>query len=475
MTPFIAPENSLGALPAKTAAQLIAASSDVVLIVDDKGVIRDVATGIEEIAKEDCSAWLGRPWIDTVTYESRPKVQSLLSSATESGVPRWRHINLALAPNTDLPLMFSAIRIENKNHVVAIGRDLRQVAALQQRLVDAQQSMERDYWQLRQAETRYRHLFEMVPEAVLIVSAQTQKIVEANSRAASLFGRSPGEVVGRFVTDAFSEAGQRSAQALLAGVRATGQSEETHCEGAQVGETLVVAASLFRQEDAAMFLVRIGHASDTPPQRAVARKSASELLAETVKRMPDGFVVTDADGLILVANAAFLNLAQVATDEQLRGESLERWLGRSGVDLSVLIANLRQHGSVRLFSTNMRGEQGLSTEVEISAVSLQNHKPPCFGFAVRSTGRRLAPATTGSRSSARSVEQLAELVGQVPLKDLVQESTDLIEKLCIEAALELTQDNRASAAEMLGLSRQSLYVKLRRHGLGDLPTEGDKH
>ena len=37
--------------------------------------------------------------------------------------------------------------------------------------------------------------------------------------------------------------------------------------------------------------------------------------------------------------------------------------------------------------------------------------------------------------------------------------------LCIEAALELTGDNRASAAEMLGLSRQSLYSKLRRFGL----------
>jgi DNA-binding NtrC family response regulator len=44
----------------------------------------------------------------------------------------------------------------------------------------------------------------------------------------------------------------------------------------------------------------------------------------------------------------------------------------------------------------------------------------------------------------------------------------VIERLCIEAALELTADNRASAAEMLGLSRQSLYVKLRRYGLGDL-------
>ena len=43
----------------------------------------------------------------------------------------------------------------------------------------------------------------------------------------------------------------------------------------------------------------------------------------------------------------------------------------------------------------------------------------------------------------------------------------MIERLCIEAALEVTNDNRASAAEMLGLSRQSLYTKLRRYGLGE--------
>ena len=66
-----------------------------------------------------------------------------------------------------------------------------------------------------------------------------------------------------------------------------------------------------------------------------------------------------------------------------------------------------------------------------------------------------------------SVDQLAELVGRVPLKEIVRESTDLIEKLCIEAALEITSDNRASAAEMLGLSRQGLYSKLRRFGIDD--------
>jgi DNA-binding NtrC family response regulator len=47
----------------------------------------------------------------------------------------------------------------------------------------------------------------------------------------------------------------------------------------------------------------------------------------------------------------------------------------------------------------------------------------------------------------------------------VGETVDTIERMCIEAALDLTHNNRASAAEMLGLSRQSLYVKLRRFGI----------
>lgn len=53
-----------------------------------------------------------------------------------------------------------------------------------------------------------------------------------------------------------------------------------------------------------------------------------------------------------------------------------------------------------------------------------------------------------------------DLVGNATLKEIVSETTDVIEKICIETALEMTNNNRAAAAEMLGLSRQSLYVKL---------------
>ena len=185
--------------------------------------------------------------------------------------------------------------------------------------------------------------------------------------------------------------------------------------------------------------------------------------------------MTDPDGRIRVANRAFLDMVQLATEEQARGESLERWLGRPGVDFNLLTAHLREHRSIRLFATTLRGEYGSTVDVEICAVAVPEGEDPCLGFTIRDAGQRRVTERRDGRERPRSVEQLAELVGRVPLKELVRESSDMIERLCIEAALELTRDNRASAAEILGLSRQSLYAKLRRHGLGDLvaPDEAD--
>ena len=171
------------------------------------------------------------------------------------------------------------------------------------------------------------------------------------------------------------------------------------------------------------------------------------------------------------ANAAFLDLVQLTSDQQVIGHPLDKWLGRHATELSVVVNNLREHGSVRHFFTLVRTELETSEEVEVSAVSVTGGDQPCFGFTVRSVARRPDFLVKGRRELPRSVEQLTQLVGRVALKDLVRESTDVIERLCIEAALELTGDNRASAADMLGLSRQSLYSKLRRHGLGDLDSD----
>jgi DNA-binding NtrC family response regulator len=89
-----------------------------------------------------------------------------------------------------------------------------------------------------------------------------------------------------------------------------------------------------------------------------------------------------------------------------------------------------------------------------------------LAFAVRDIERRMKPESrAASLAMPRSAAELTELVGRTPLKAIVSETTDLIEQLCIQAALGMTGDNRASAALLLGLSRQSLYVKLRRYGM----------
>jgi len=485
MREFESPALSLGDLSAEVAGRVIAAAADVAMIVDEDGVIRDLAFGSEDLLREGYYAWLGKSWADTVTVESRAKVEAILRDSRANVAPRWRHINHPSNDGIGLPLSYSAIslpaRSEQSQAVgrsVVLGRDLRANSLLQQRLIGAQQAMERDYWRLRHMETRYRSLFQASSEAVLILDATTGKLEEANPAALACFGadisRASGKFVDGFEVDPNAQP-TTGVQAMFGRVCATGQAESASARWLGKPGELRVSASLFRQEKTSHLLVRV-----TPSDAAHRASDAggqSGLLIKLIESAPDAFVVTDLDGSILIANRAFIELTQLATETQVRGQSLERWLGRTGVDLTVLITNLRQRGAVRLFATVVRGEYGASTDVEISGVAVADGEQPCLGFTIRDVSRRLAAEarTTGTgREMPRSVGQMTELVGRVPLKDIVRDTTDLIEQLCIEAALELTHDNRASAAEMLGLSRQSLYVKLRRFNIGDLSPVADE-
>jgi len=471
---FKAPRSALGELDVEAAAALVAAASDIVIVMRGDGTVLDIACNSEELARDvgDGSAWRGRSWAETVAADSRAKVAEMIEGAAAGRVPAWRHVNQLASRGASLPLLFSTVRAGAGDRIVAFGRDLRPIAALQQRLVDAQASLERDYARLRYAETRYRLLFQMSSDPVLVVDAASARIVEVNPASEQLFGATARPEIGHDFLSVFAPEARQPVELLLAGVRAAGRSDDVRSRLAHGGRPVDVSASLFRQDNSAYFLIRLTAIAETEAVAAVSRPKSK--LLKLVESAPDGFVVTGQDGRILTANGAFLEMTQLATEEQARGESLERWLGRPGVDLEVLLANLRERGPVRLFPSTLRGEYGAQADVEISAVSVMNGGKPCFGFAIRDVGPRLAAEFGVRREMPRSVQQLSELIGRVPLKDLVREATDVIERLCIEAALELTNDNRASAAEMLGLSRQSLYVKLRRYGLGDLASGSEQ-
>jgi transcriptional regulator PpsR len=457
-----APRKALTGLDGETVAGLINAAADIALLLDKRGVIRAISVSSKTLSSALQPDWVGRPFLDVVTTDSRPKVELLMGDLdADESLPRQLN-HPAPSSSGAIAVQYSVRRLNGDGRCLALGRDLTALANLQQKLIEAEQSIESDYSRQRLAETRYRLLLQSVSDAIVVVDLQTRRIVELNPPAAALLGDGAGRLGGRALADAFDSRGAETLGDWLVGLRNTGRADELRLRSA-VGRECRIQGKLFRQDNISHALLRLSSPGVVGP----SAPSPSPWV-EVTQHLPDALVVTSGGGRVVAANRSFLDLVQLATEEQVRNESLERWFGRPGVDLGVLVANLRQHGSVRFFATTLRGEYGSSTEVEISAVAVELQGQSWLGFAMRNVERRRVADARPVRELPRSVEQMTELVGRVSLRELVRETTDVIERLCIEAALELTGDNRASAAEMLGLSRQSLYVKLRRYGLGDL-------
>lgn len=473
MKAFKSPSRWLTGIDADAAAVLIAAAADIAIILDKDGIVRDSAFQSEALALEfaDHEHWLGKPWRDLVTVESRIKIDEMLRDVQSKSLRNGRQVNYSAERGADIPILFSVLPVGQSGQIIAFGRDLRAFASLQQRVVDVQQSFERDHARMRNIETRYRILFQMTPEPVLIIDAPSRKIVEANPAARQILGLK-GKIIGLHLNELIEPANVPAIEAMLAGVQASGRADDMPFRRLGGEVDMNASAFLFRQGSTQLVLLRLADVRVSQDPEQLLTESKAKIL-KLVERVPDGFVVTDHDGVIIASNEAFLEMAQLHNEAQARGQSLDRWLGRAGIDLAVLLNNLRQYGTVRLFSTILRDEFGAETNVEISAGAVMNGGEPSYGFAIRGINQRvMAQPAVQQRVFPKSLEQIIELIGRVSLKDLVREATDVIERLSIEAALTMTGDNRASAAEVLGLSRQSLYVKMRRHGLLEAETIG---
>ncbi|MEN2787898.1 transcriptional regulator PpsR [Sphingomonas qilianensis] len=451
-----------GTLSARAAAALLAAVGDVSFILSADGTVLDVAVSQGDLANHGFAEWIGEPWIETMTIESRPKVAEMLAGANATEAPRWRQVNHAAAGG-DVPVRYLVLALGEADRLIAIGRDMRGAAAVQQRLLQTQQSLERDYIRLRQAETRYRLLFDMTSDAMLIVDADTRRIREANPAAHRLLDSVEGDLVGAGIGTIVQQQDRDDLVAYLGAAEAADDVAPITVRLGARGAEAKITTRLFRQARQPLLIVRLEPAEAVAPGH---RYDAT--LTDVIERMPDSFVLVDRDLVVLTANAAFVELTEMPSIERVTGARLGLWLGRPGIDLELIVAQLREHGSVRNVATILRGTAGAQAEIEVSGVVAPMNGGDCYGFTLRHVGRRLRPTPLVLNDAPRSVEQLTELVGRMSLKEIVRESTDLIERLCIEAALTYTSDNRASAAEVLGVSRQSLYSKLHRHGLGNL-------
>ena len=468
MNSITSPAHVLGQLNPDEVAHIVQASADISLTLNRDGVIQSIAFGNPDLRSPSLESWVGKNWLDVVTSESRPKIQALLQDANETSLSRFRQINVPSPGSADLPLLCATLKVGSTGQIIALARDLREISLLHQRLVDAQQAIERDYTRLRQLETRYRVLFEMASEAVIVLDANTFKVIEANPRAADLLGDSVKKLSGRLLMDYLTKGDRIQVQSLLSKVAYTSTVAELNTSILS-GQEVYLSAAPFRNENQSLILITLKRTGELIDRHD---SNAQSLVIQALENAPDGFIVTNSAGKILTANQAFLRLIMSDKLEQILNEPLDRWLERSSVDLRVMLSNLHEKGSIKLFATSIRDSFGTLHPVEISAVSVP-YPHACLGFTIREVGSRIRSKIQPEESITRSSEELTQLVGRLPLKEIINETTDLIEQLCIKAALDLTRGNRVSASEMLGLSRQSLYIKLRKYDLSDQSKDSD--
>jgi transcriptional regulator PpsR len=441
---------------------LVEAGSDVALLLEPDGTILDVQVHTASLRNKIDESWRGKRWQETVSLESVTKIDELLSNGDHDD-RTWRQVNHPTGDGTlDVPIRYRTFSLGRGNKLLGLGHDLTPIANLQQQLMSVQRAAEQDYWQLRQAESKYRLLFQSTIEAVLVIDAERLVIEEANAVAQTLFGwdRAPEN---RALWSLFTKAEEAEARKLLTSAANSGHAESSGLKLKDLESPVRAIATLLRQGNAAAYILQI----QTRDQVELPQANAGAMAVQFYDGMPDAFVITDNSGSVRFANAAFADLTALPHRDQAIGTGLSTWLGRTDVDLNVLMANLREHAQVRYFQTQLRSSHDLISEVEVSAASLgEDSANPSYGFVIRDASSRTTNGVADVASS-RSIEELTELVGRVPLKELVRESSDLIERFSIEAALKLTGNNRAAAADMLGLSRQSLYVKMRRYDIAD--------
>ena len=442
--------------------EIISRIADLALVISGSGVVMGVLSNPNSKLQYAFSRWEGQPLSAHLTVESVPKFESRLQEFVQGDGTMVRPVELnhtATAQQAEFPVRYSFHRIGTDGAILMLGQDLRPVAEMQQQLVAAQIALEKDYESQREYDTRLRVLMSVTAEGAVFVSAQSGEVTDCNPSAMALLGRARGDVVGRSFGDLLK---LKSGEDLLPAL--------TRLAGAQTGIDVAVETptgrelslrpTLFRATGEQVLLCQL-----LDSQGGSVRSDALEdQLVALFERGADGIVFINKAGNVLSANEAFMRLTDVVHSQAIRGRPITDFLGRGSVDLNVITENALRTGAMRLYATRLIGQHGSEIPVEI-ATTLLAGSDQIFALVIRDASRAEMVRKSSPQITDVDMRSVIELIGSQTLKGIVAKTTDVIEKMCIETAVELTSNNRVAAAEMLGLSRQSLYVKLRKYDL----------
>jgi transcriptional regulator PpsR len=441
---------------------IVTSASDMVLVVSSEHVVEQVLVNPQMGQGAKVGHWPGQPLRDLLTPESWLKFEGRVASGElETHRPMIVELTHSDSANFQFPIRYAVSRTSEDGALMLVGRDLRPLAELQQQLVQAQLALERDYEAQRELETRYRVLMEVNPAPLVLVSMSSGKIVDLNAAAADVIGAQRTDLIGATLAQEFE--GRRKGDFLESLGKISGADSDAVVELTirRSKRAVQVSATMFRAAGDRLLLLSLAIGEFGRAQGSDIQDMSDRLFHKGI----DAMVFLDADGAIRAANESFLNLIDSTAVAMVQGRSFADFLSRGSIDLRVLMDNAKRLGHLRHYATRLNTDYSGQVAVELSATWFADRQNPGVALVIRDSNVAESsrwPVAVPGNEGLRSVMQL---VGYSTLKDIVAETTEIIEKMCIETALELTRNNRVAAAELLSLSRQSLYVKLRKFGL----------
>ncbi len=459
------PEELYLGLSSQELSQFAQASADISFVLDDLGSIQNVYSANQNLAKYIPEDLIGKKWLDIVEPDSRTKVQRLLEDANSNNLSKFRQINvIGNQKNIALPMMCASIKTLSNKKIIVIGRDLTEASKLQQSLVSAQKEISQNYLQISQLEERFRSIFEIGTESIVIVKVDdVYPIVEMNRIAIKQLLLAKNNCIGKSLLSLLPGDEISKVTHFLQGVQDTDEPNILKTLLSN-GKAIQISATSFINSGIPYLLLNL---KPLDLAKASSLLDADSLTVKAIENNAYGFVVCTPEGLILKANKAFNKLSATRGEQDLIGTNIRNYLGPERTDFDQMMQSLQGKASSQSCVSSISNATSSIKLVDISAVSVAQPLA-CIGMIFRQVDSRQNKGARIDKKLVRSSQELSMLVGKVPLKDILAETTDLIEQLCIKAALDLTQDNRVSASEILGLSRQSLYIKLRKYGLVDL-------
>ena len=440
--------------------RIISNIGDINLLIDLKGKILKINLPNKNINK-NLNSWLNKNIFDFLTIESKEKLDLQITSLTEINILSTKgfELNHVSTDTGEFPVRYKGFKTEDKKNIILIGNDLSQIAEVQKRFVNSQLALEREYSKFRSFETKYKALIEFSEEALVILDASLGNILDLNNPAAKLLKQKKEKLIGINLSKIFNYENEKEFIEKLKSDKIN-KSDFVYINEKNKNN-IILHSSVFRAENEICIIVRL----EKTLKEDSSENEFINILNKFYEKTRDGIVFTNKMGIIKYVNDSFLSLCKSENQQLIVDRPFSEFLARGIVDLKVLIEATLENGSTMPFKTQLISNFDIRTDIEISSTytSTKFGEYICFIISYKPNENEIN--TSDNVVSEKATRKITKLVGSAPLKDLVADTSDIVEKICIETALEMTKNNRVATAEMLHLSRQSLYVKLRKHNL----------